>query len=83
LSELPSLSSERLIRALRRAGFVDAPKRGKGSHHALLKRDADGRIRLVVVPQRKDIPRGTLHAILQQAGLTADELRRLLQRARL
>jgi len=78
LSELPSLSSEWLIRALRRAGFDDAPKRGKGSHHALVRRDPDGRIRLVIVPERNDIPRGTLHAILQQAGLTADELRRLL-----
>lgn len=78
MSNLPSLSSERLIRALRRAGFEDAPKRGKGSHHALVRRDSDGRIRLVIVPERKDLPRGTLHAILQQAGLTADELRRLL-----
>lgn len=78
MTQLPSLSSERLIRALRRAGFEDAPKRGKGSHHALMKRETDGRIRLVIVPERRDIPRGTLHAILQQAGLTADELRRLL-----
>lgn len=78
MTELPSLSSERLIRALRRAGFEDAPKRGKGSHHALMRRDPGGRVRLVIVPQRKDIPRGTLHAILQQAGLTADELRQLL-----
>jgi len=78
LSELPSLSSERLIRDLRRTGFDDAPKRGKGSHHALVRRDPDGRIRLVIVPQRKELPRGTLHAILQQAGLSPQELRRLL-----
>ena len=76
--KLPSLSSQRLIAALRRAGFEDAPRRGKGSHHALMRRDADGRIRLVIVPERRDLPRGTVHAVLQQAGLTAEELAELL-----
>jgi len=76
--KLPSLSSQRLIAALRHAGFEDAPRRGKGSHHALMRRDEDGRVRLVIVPERQDLPRGTLHAILQQAGLTADELADLL-----
>jgi predicted RNA binding protein YcfA (HicA-like mRNA interferase family) len=77
-SKLPSLSSQRLIAALRRAGFEDAPRRGKGSHHALMRRDEDGRVRLVIVPERQGLPRGTLHAILQQAGLRADELADLL-----
>lgn len=75
---LPSLSSQRLIAALRRGGFEDAPRRGKGSHHALMRRDANGRIRLVIVPEGSDLPRGTVHAILQQAGLTAEELAELL-----
>jgi len=75
---LPSLSSQRLIAALRRAGFEDAPRRGKGSHHALMRRDADGRVRLVIVPERRDVPRGTLSAVLQQAGLTVEELADLL-----
>ncbi|HUT21643.1 MAG TPA: type II toxin-antitoxin system HicA family toxin [Anaerolineae bacterium] len=77
-SRLPSLSSQRLIAALRRAGFEHAPRRGKGSHHALMRRDADGRIRLVIVPERRDLPRGTVHGVLQQAGLTAEELADLL-----
>ena len=75
---LPSLSSRQLIAALRRAGFEDAPRRGKGSHHALMRRDAEGRVRLVIVPERQDLPRGTLHAILQQAGLTPEQLADLL-----
>jgi predicted RNA binding protein YcfA (HicA-like mRNA interferase family) len=37
-----------------------------------------GHIRLVVVPQGKDIPRGTLLAILDQAGLSREEFLRLL-----
>jgi predicted RNA binding protein YcfA (HicA-like mRNA interferase family) len=78
VTRLPSLSSRQLIAALRRAGFEDAPRRGKGSHHALVRRDPDGRVRLVIVPEQRDLPRGTLYGILELAGLTADELNRLL-----
>ncbi len=63
---------------LRKAGFVEAPDRGKGSHRAFMKRDTSGRIRLVIVPHGKDIPRGTLLAILDQAGLTREEFSQLL-----
>ena len=78
MTRLPSLSSRQLIAALRRAGFEDAPRRGKGSHHALMRRDAEGRVRLVIVPERRDLPRGTLHGILELAGITPEELSRLL-----
>ncbi|MBI5245282.1 MAG: type II toxin-antitoxin system HicA family toxin [Elusimicrobia bacterium] len=75
---LPSLSSKRIIRALRRAGFIEAPDRGKGSHRAFFRQDTEGRVRLVIVPQGKDIPRGTLFAILEQAGLSKEGFRKLL-----
>ena len=77
MKKLPSLSSKELIKALRRAGFEDAPKRGKGSHEALVK-SAPGITRLVVVPDRKAIPKGTLRAILEQAGLSKEEFFSLL-----
>jgi len=70
---LPSLSSKQIIRALRALGFAEAPDRGKGSHRAFTKNEEDGRVRLVIVPQGKDIPRGTLLAILDQAGISKDE----------
>ncbi len=75
---LPSVSSKKIIRALRAAGFTEAPDRGKGSHRAFVKKDDAGRVRLVIVPQGKDIPRGTLLAILDQAGLSKDEFVKLL-----
>jgi len=75
---LPSLSSRAIIRALRNAGFVEAPDRGKGSHRAFVKRDLSGHVRLVIVPQGHDIPRGTLLAILEQAGLTREEFLKLV-----
>lgn len=70
---LPALSSREIERALRRAGYEFAPKRGKGSHRAYTKIDANGVRRLVIVPRGKDIPRGTVRAILEQAGLREQE----------
>ena len=78
MTKLPSLSSRQVIQALRRAGFLEAPDRGKGSHRAFYRADPLGHTRLVIVPQGKDIPRGTLLAILNQAGLSRDEFLRLL-----
>jgi len=70
---LPSLSSTQIIRVLRKAGFQEAPDRGRGSHRAFVKREPTGKTRLVIVPYGKDIPRGTLVAIVDQAGLSRDE----------
>jgi predicted RNA binding protein YcfA (HicA-like mRNA interferase family) len=77
VKKLPALSSRELVKALRRAGFEDAPKRGKGSHIALTKR-TPGITRLVIVPDRKVIPKGTLRAILEQAGISREEFLSLL-----
>jgi predicted RNA binding protein YcfA (HicA-like mRNA interferase family) len=77
MPKLPIVSSKQIIRILQRIGFQNAPKRGKGSHLALLKTD-EIKTRLVIVPDRNEIPRGTLLAILEQAGLTKDEFIRML-----
>ena len=77
MSRLPALSSRRIIQALRKAGFVEAPKRGKGSHLAFVRHDASG-THLVIVPHGHDIPRGTVLAILEQAGLSREEFLKLL-----
>ena len=78
MTRLPIISSKEIVKALRAAGFENAPKRGKGSHIAMMKRDHD-RTRLVIIPDRKNIPRGTLRAILDQAGLTSEEFQNLLK----
>ena len=77
MTRLPTLSSKQVMKALRAAGFKDAPKRGKGSHIALVKRDGDV-TRLVIIPDRKSLPKGTLRAILDQSGLTRDKFLKLL-----
>ena len=71
----PVVSGSRLIRALRQAGFVVL--RQKGSHVSLEK-IADGRHWRTIVPLHREIRPGTLSDILQQSGLSAEDLRRLL-----
>ena len=72
MAKLPILSSKQVIKALRKAGFTDAPRRGKGSHIAMVKRSHMD-TRLVIIPYRKVIPIGTLRGILEQTGLTREE----------
>ncbi|MDO8445106.1 MAG: type II toxin-antitoxin system HicA family toxin [Deltaproteobacteria bacterium] len=77
MTRLPVVSSKQIIRVLQSAGFEYAPKRGKGSHLAFVKRDED-KTRLVIVPDKKDIPKGTLLAILDQAGISKEKFIELL-----
>jgi len=77
MTKLPVLSTREVLEALRAAGFEDAPKRGKGSHIAMVKRYQE-RTRLVIIPNRNPIPKGTLRAILEQAGLSREEFLVLL-----
>ena len=76
--KLPIVSSTDIERVLKKAGFNYAPKRGKGSHKAFYKEES-GRKYLVIVPERKSIPRGTLMAILEQSGLSKQEFIELLR----
>ena len=48
MSKLPGLSSDEVLKALRKIGFVYALKRGKGSHVALYRTDTSGKTRLVI-----------------------------------
>jgi predicted RNA binding protein YcfA (HicA-like mRNA interferase family) len=75
MPKLPSISGERLVRALRRAGFAEL--RQKGSHVSLEKRTPDKVFR-TVVPLHQTLAKGTLSDILRQAGLSVEELLDLL-----
>lgn len=72
---LPSLTARDVIRALLRAGFVVS--RQSGSHCRLI--HATDPARKVTVPVHSgDLKRGTLRAIIAQAGLTVAEFTALL-----
>jgi predicted RNA binding protein YcfA (HicA-like mRNA interferase family) len=75
MPKLPSLSGERLLRALKRAGFVEL--RQKGSHVSLERKTPEKTFR-TVVPMHRTLAKGTLSDILHQAGLTLEELLDLL-----
>lgn len=76
MSRLPQVSGTRLIRALRRAGFEEAHR--KGSHVMLVHRNDPTRVAVVPIHKGKTLPPGTLTAILKGARLTVENLRRLL-----
>ena len=73
MSGLPNLSGRECIRALSKAGFY--VRRQEGSHLVLRRDDP---FTQVVVPDHKELDRGTLRAIIRQAGLSVDEFTRLL-----
>jgi predicted RNA binding protein YcfA (HicA-like mRNA interferase family) len=75
--KLPIISSDEVVRVLKKAGFAYAPKRGKGSHVAFHKETVERKL-LVIIPKRKELPKGTLMAIIEQAGLTREEFLELL-----
>ena len=72
--KLPAgLSGQDLRRALERDDFVF--QRQKGSHMILRREDPYGRI---VVPDHKSLRPGTLRQILNQAGISVENLIKLL-----
>jgi predicted RNA binding protein YcfA (HicA-like mRNA interferase family) len=75
---LQILSSKEVIKVLKYLGFEYAPKRGKGSHSAFVKKTEE-KTYLVIVPHKDGIPRGTLLSIIEQMGLTKLEFIKILK----
>jgi predicted RNA binding protein YcfA (HicA-like mRNA interferase family) len=68
MSKLPRVSGRECLKALAKAGFY--LKRQEGSHMILRRDDPFGQ---VVVPDHKELDRGTLRAILRQAGVSVED----------
>lgn len=73
MSKLPRVSGQDCVQALKRIGFD--LKRQHGSH-IIMRRDNP--FAQVVVPDHKELDRGTLRAIIKQVGLSVDEFIELL-----
>lgn len=71
--KLPVLSGRDVIKILSKQGFTIA--RQKGSHIILVKETKDGR-KGVIVPNHKEIDKGTLLEIIRQSGMTKEEFLR-------
>ena len=74
MSKLPQLSGQQVCKAFATIGYQF--DRQKGSHIVL--RRGDPPHRRLVIPDHKTIAKGTLRAIIRQAGLTVDEFLSLL-----
>ena len=67
---LPSLKPGEVIHKLRKAGFI-FDRRAKGSHE-IWYNPATHR-RTVIPNHPRDIPKGTLRAIIKEAGISIEE----------
>ena len=70
MSKTPALTPKELIKLLEQKGFVF--DRAKGSHQIYFHKEK--KLRVVVPMHNKDLPAGTLHAILKQADIDKNEL---------
>ncbi len=73
--KLPRIDCQRLIRALKRAGFEEERQRGSHLH---LRRMSDNKRVTVPVHTGRIVPVGTLRAILRDADISIDQFRTLL-----
>ncbi|MBA7524014.1 hypothetical protein ES705_16151 [subsurface metagenome] len=76
MPKLPVISGKELVRALKKAGFVEV--RHKGSHVSLQKVTAEKTFK-TVVPLHRELAKGTLLDILHQTWLNKNELIELLK----
>ena len=74
MSRLPVVSGQEVVKALKKVGYdFDY----KSSSHIILRQVLPPHRRLTV-PDHDVVAKGTLRAIIRQAGLSVDEFRRLL-----
>lgn len=74
MSRLPNLTAAKIIRALKRAGFVKIEQ--KGSHQTFV--NMATRFGTTVPVHSGDLSRSLMKEIIQQAGLSEDEFRKFL-----
>jgi len=76
MPKLPTLKSKVLVRILKSVGFFE--HRQKSTSHLVMKH-SDGRRTIVPIHSNKDIPKGTLLAILRDIQITKEELIKILR----
>ncbi|MDQ7816454.1 MAG: type II toxin-antitoxin system HicA family toxin [Melioribacteraceae bacterium] len=73
MSGLPRISGKECLKAFTKSGFI--LKRQEGSHMIIRKENPFVQL---VIPDHKELDRGTLRAIIRQSGLTIEEFKSLL-----
>lgn len=68
-----TFSGSQVVKALRRIGFVVDHQRGSHIFMHNLERNIS-----VIVPDHKEVKKGTLNNIIKKAGITIEELKNLI-----
>jgi predicted RNA binding protein YcfA (HicA-like mRNA interferase family) len=76
--KLPALKPKDVFRVLKQAGFY--LHHATGSHY-YLKRPENPTLRVTLPWHTRDLKRGTLQSVIQQAGYTVDEFADLLRKS--
>ena len=76
MPKIPSLKPREVIKRFEKAGYVIDRQRGS---HVILYHPKQKR-RLTIPLHVKDLPKGTLLAIIKQSGLTKEEFVKLLKK---
>lgn len=74
MSYLPRISGREVVKALKKIGYEFDYQ---SSSHIILRQTSPPHRRLTV-PDHDEVAKGTLRAIIRQAGLTVDEFKALL-----
>jgi Predicted periplasmic or secreted lipoprotein len=74
VSALPRVSGRAEVKALAKFGYQE--DRQRGSH--IILRQLEYPHRRIVVPDHKEVAKGTLRSIIRHTGLTVDEFKALL-----
>lgn len=74
MHKLPSLTPQEVIKILEKKGFI--LERTKESHQIF--RHPETRNMVVIPYHKKDLPRGTFLEILKQAGISKEEIEKMV-----
>ena len=74
MSVLPRVSGREVVKAILKMGYEH--DRQRGSH--IILRQPTYPHRRIIVPDHKEVAKGTLRSIIREAGLTVEEFKALL-----
>lgn len=77
MAKLPILKSKELVKVLNKMGFFEFHR--VGSHVQL--KHTDGRRTTIAIHRGKDIPRGTLKAIIDDLGISTKDFVKFLKKS--
>ena len=73
--KLPILSGKEVVKIISKFGFTILDQKGS---HIIMILEKEGIKRKAVIPNHKEIAKGTLLSILKQAGITREEFEKLI-----